>query len=469
MDLIKFEPFEDVPSEAFEQFEVKQEIPASTHQPTVKVFNCVLCDYATNDKSNFKRHEQFKHKLPVLEPHSSQYYSCTICDYLTSNKSNLNRHMTSKHRDAAVKLEIKETEPVDLKPLIDNDEMKPISVSTLAIQCQFCEFKTKWSSNMIKHIQFKHKEVQCEVPLVKKCRFCPFTGDCRKVLRLHKRQEHKDLLKVFNCYECSYTTNWEDSMKLHNKFHGVMKDYPGVACEHCDFIYKYNKQDQKGERKCKQTLNEHMNDEHAELKFKCDQCEKTVWTQTQLEVHRTKHVYSTADGNYTCDQCGYKCKQSNRIRFHINAVHLGLKPHLCELCPAAFSTKSALTKHKLSHTNERNFPCQFCEKAFHTKSNLETHIRTHTGEKPYTCDICGKSFSDQAYFSKHKRLHVTDASGIPVKDFNCEICNKGFTRRSYLQSHMTSHQNQVDGKAIKYSNEFRMEAVVQAKVSFFSL
>ena len=187
--------------------------------------------------------------------------------------------------------------------------------------------------------------------------------------------EHTDLLKVFHCNECTFTSNWEDSMKLHSKFHGVMKDYPGVECEHCDFIYKYNPTDQRGLRKCKQTLNEHMNDEHAELKLKCDQCEKTVWTQKQLKVHMTKHDYSTADGCFTCDQCGYTCKKSHRLKFHIDAVHLGLKPHLCELCPAAFATKSTLNKHRLSHTNERNFKCQFCEKAFHTKGNLETHIR----------------------------------------------------------------------------------------------
>ena len=45
-----------------------------------------------------------------------------------------------------------------------------------------------------------------------------------------------------------------------------MKDLPGVILYYCDFIYKYQPSDVKGLRKCKQTLNIHMNDEHAEFK-----------------------------------------------------------------------------------------------------------------------------------------------------------------------------------------------------------
>eukprot|EP00092_Neocalanus_flemingeri_P009882 GFUD01010651.1.p1 GENE.GFUD01010651.1~~GFUD01010651.1.p1 ORF type:complete len:755 (-),score=140.96 GFUD01010651.1:213-2477(-) len=460
--LLKCEPSQDVQDDLF----IKREVSSISQCATiVKVFNCGLCEYSTNDKSNFKRHKQFKHKLPVLEPFALKDYCCTECDYNSSNKSNFNRHMASKHKDVEVKLETKESDILNIETsdtAFSEIEDKMLCTS-LFIPCQFCEFKTKWSSNMIKHIKSKHGEVNVGFSVVKKCKYCPFVGSCRKELRLHKKIEHKEILKVFNCNICTYTSNWEDSMKLHNKFHGVMKEYPGVECDHCDFIYKYNPLDQKGLRKCKQTLNEHMNDEHAEVKFKCDQCDKTFWTPKQLELHKITHNYSSAEGSYSCDQCEYKCYKSNTLKLHINAVHLGVKPHLCELCPAAFASKSSLNNHKLSHSDERNFKCQFCEKAFHSKGNLETHIRTHTGEKPYTCDVCGKSFSDQAYFAKHKRLHDTNSSGQSVKDFICQICSKGFNRRPYLRSHMTSHLNQVEGKATKFSNEFKMEAVLKAK------
>ena len=55
-----------------------------------------------------------------------------------------------------------------------------------------------------------------------------------------------------------------------------------------------------------------------------------------------------------------------------------------------------------------------------------------------------------------------------MKEFSCEICNKGFTKKSYLQNHLVTHLQQNDGAPAKYTNEFKMEAVMRAKVFFFN-
>ena len=47
------------------------------------------------------------------------------------------------------------------------------------------------------------------------------------------------------------------------------------------------------------------------------------------------------EGDYQCQHCDYKCKKIPRLKFHINAVHLGVRPHLCDFCPASFPTKGA--------------------------------------------------------------------------------------------------------------------------------
>ena len=300
---------------------------------------------------------------------------------------------------------------------------------------------------------------------IKQCSFCTFTAPTVRDIRKHKKENHVDKLKVIQCDKCSFVTHWKDSMTLHKKYHDLPEEWVNVKCQHCDYIYAYNPKIPKSNRRAQQQLNGHMNEEHAHVKLKCQSCEKSFWTEKQLQNHMLNHTFiPNADGDLQCEHCDYKCKKIPRLKFHINSVHLGVRPHLCDFCPAAFPTKGALNTHRMSHTGERNFPCMFCEKAFHSKHNLVTHVRTHTGEKPFTCDICGKSFSDQAYFANHKRMHATDSSGNRVKEFACDICNKSFTRKTYLRYHMTSHETNQEGRAAKYTHEFKLAAIERTKI-----
>ena len=123
---------------------------------------------------------------------------------------------------------------------------------------------------------YENTEEKESIADLKKCRFCDYIGSCRRDVRKHKKLHHKDQLKVFHCNECSYTTHWGDCMKLHKKFHSSPMEFPSVKCSHCEYFYKYNPNDPKGDRRVKQLLNGYMNDEHAQIKLKCDQREKNI-------------------------------------------------------------------------------------------------------------------------------------------------------------------------------------------------
>ena len=320
----------------------------------------------------------------------------------------------------------------------------------------------------------------------KRCSFCAFTASTVRDIRKHKKERHREMLKVIQCDQCSFVTHWKDSMTLHRKYHDLPAEWSQVKCDHCDYIYAFNPKIPKTNRRAQQQLNGHMNEEHAELKLPCQHCDKTFWTEKRLTSHTLSHTHvakreyhktgagTDGKGSLQCEHCDYKCKNASRLKFHINAVHLGVRPHLCDFCPSSFPTKGALNTHRKSHTNERNFPCMFCEKKFHSKGNLLTHVRTHTGEKPFTCDECGKSFSDQAYFSSHKRTHILGADGQRIKEFSCHICSKTFTRNAYLRQHMTAHDDSSEliggggtwcggGKQKKYTNEFKVAAIEKVK------
>ncbi|NXL68949.1 Z354B protein, partial [Chordeiles acutipennis] len=55
-----------------------------------------------------------------------------------------------------------------------------------------------------------------------------------------------------------------------------------------------------------------------------------------------------------------------------------------------FGDRSALTRHRRSHSQEKPFKCLHCGKSYRQSYSLLSHQHVHTGEKPYPCGECGK-------------------------------------------------------------------------------
>ena len=422
------------------------------HADKLNKTQCEQCGYETYFKDGMTQHKKY-HDAPA---HWSTI-RCDYCAYIYCYDP-----ATTKERRAQQQLNTHL-----------NDEH-----ANLKLKCENCD-KSFWTEKML-----RVHTVNClpaaagddsnDATKVSICSFCDFKasnakGTALKEIRQHKKEKHRELLETIQCEQCSFVTHWKDSMALHQKYHELPVEWTNMKCEHCDYIYAYNPNNPKSNRRAQQQINGHMNDEHAQLKIKCEHCEKTFWSEKKLQTHLLSHEYRLdEEGFYHCDHCEFKCKVPPKLRYHINSVHLGVKPHLCDHCPAAFPNKGALNKHiQHKHTGERNFPCMFCEKRFHSKHNLVTHVRTHTGEKPFTCEQCGKSFADQAYFATHKRTHSTDYDGKKVKDFRCELCDKSFSRKCYLKNHMTGHANNAEAasqKRVKFTHEYKMAALQRVKI-----
>ena len=52
-----------------------------------------------------------------------------------------------------------------------------------------------------------------------------------------------------------------------------------------------------------------------------------------------------SDKKHKCQQCEYTSHWATCIKRHISSVHEGLKPILCALCGARFSTKKTMKNH----------------------------------------------------------------------------------------------------------------------------
>jgi KRAB domain-containing zinc finger protein len=56
-------------------------------------------------------------------------------------------------------------------------------------------------------------------------------------------------------------------------------------------------------------------------------------------------------------------------------VHLGLKPHACSLCEAAFPSVSHLKSHlSLVHLGLKPYECEWCVAAYASSSSLKAHM-----------------------------------------------------------------------------------------------
>ena len=52
----------------------------------------------------------------------------------------------------------------------------------------------------------------------------------------------------------------------------------------------------------------------------------------------------------------------------------------CDKCPAKFSIKNDLKKHKWTHSEITTSSCNVCKKLFNHKSKLEEHLKNETNK-----------------------------------------------------------------------------------------
>ncbi|BFZ12228.1 hypothetical protein BsWGS_15263 [Bradybaena similaris] len=82
-------------------------------------------------------------------------------------------------------------------------------------------------------------------------------------------------------------------------------------------------------------------------------------------------------------------------------------PSQCPLCGKTFSNINALSKHRLTHSDERKYVCNICSKGFKRQDHLNGHLMTHLDKKPYECQLpnCDKGYCDARSLRRHLEQH----------------------------------------------------------------
>ena len=387
------------------------------------IYNCAVCnDFAATDVyPHFCRHMQSVHGEGTLGHQSFDATGSTNADETLDDRRCECAECRQRFLTCIeVKTHVEETHPTTYRP----------------VRCKHCPTGFKLRIGLKLHMTEKHpeeldQEIEKKLGNMVQCAHCDRKFRSRSTMLKHIRVVH---LNKRDCYECpeidcdkSYSSKSKLTLhldKVHDKNLSVVMSKAKAEKEESKKIRKQNRDAAK---------------KRIEDFFK----------SMQVEMKRV-------DGKLLCiwEGCSFTAKHPNKVKLHVEMVHLKLKPFKCEICEkdgvrtAAphFSTQAHLQSHiDAIHRRLRPFVCEHCGWRFTRKNNLAKHIKRSRGR----CHP-GK----RLYYTEEK----TDNEDGVVK---CETCNMTFSRRCNLEAHIKTQKGRcIPGARMhKHSNTVYAEFV----------
>ena len=174
------------------------------------------------------------------------------------------------------------------------------------------------------------------------------------------------------------------------------------------------------------------------MKAKCDICVKYFRNKSDLNVHiKSKHGKKEI---IQCNICG-KSMKTSAFSHHLSAKHKNdgsdkLVPK-CEFCEKTISSISNLKIHLIScpskeisqtKQNETHSVVKdhICKKSFVQVTKLDSHLKIiQKNIWKHNCDFCGKPLSEMGKLKKHKNSPIFDMTN--------------FLTETFVQAYLTKH------------------------------
>ncbi|XP_075166579.1 uncharacterized protein LOC142238735 isoform X21 [Haematobia irritans] len=235
-------------------------------------FKCKTCDKICRDSTQLESHEQ-THLPNPPEAKYKKTFQCEKCSKTFSSKASFEHHMVAKH--------------------VPREEFK--------FECPECK-----------------KKFPCEV-----------------YLSNHRKKNHNNTSKGFNCEQCGIIARTLNALERHKRKVHTPKD--PEQCNYCGNLYS---------------------------------------TRATLQKH-ILNMHVLANKEHRCEICGFVSSTMEARRKHIEFKHNPVKKHKCTMCEKAFKTPTLLKEHMATHTGIDLYKCAYCEATFKSKSNRSTHCRRH--------------------------------------------------------------------------------------------
>ena len=271
------------------------------------------------------------------------------------------------------------------------------------------------------------------------CEICDKTFIYKKSFRKHKLDCHADT----TCTNCWKT--FTDTQKLSDH-----------TCHIPEKTVKVKP------KKINETLNRANNSDKviALNSFRCNVCEKTFKSASDLRKHAVCHSDETP---FPCTKCDKKFKRKKNLNSHLERC---IGPHkvqlTCSRCPKTFWTKGYLRMHERIHDGTNPYYCKPCDKYFLKKSKLQRHLDSDERRKlraelanaskkeEYKCSFCEKVFLDKRNHGMHERIHKG------TNPHYCKECDHYFLKRGHLIHHQKSiHSNETPYSCVKCDKRFK--------------
>lgn len=249
------------------------------------------------------------------------------------------------------------------------------------------------------------------------CHICQESFEQMFFLTNHTREQHACLPQVA-CITCGkYLATW-DSLLSHKRKHSTEPtDYKCTVCN-SEFVTRtglsiHNKL--KHEGKQEQLVN-----------AICEVCNKQFKDAQTLRAHSRVHLPDEEKFPFKCELCEKRLSNKYSLKHHIDSVHHQNKSIACHLCGKLVSNRSNLRSHLISHTSDQ-VKCPICNMMFKNLVSLQSHKKLHKeNSKNFSCPECGKLFFNRNHLARHRISH-SDLRNFKCTFEGCEMAYKWVT------------------------------------------
>ena len=131
--------------------------------------------------------------------------------------------------------------------------------------------------------------------------------------------------------------------------------------------------------------NMHHLAKHKDIKFRCNECRKVLWTPLSFK----NHLNLNKECRFKCNHCDHKFVFHSKLRTH-HSLHRRQKLNSCFAvdCNRSYKWRHDLLRHIKIHIKKITYSCKLCSYKSYEGRLYHRHVVVHTNKTPYKCRFC---------------------------------------------------------------------------------